>query len=329
MSAAEPILQVESLRTHFVTRAGVVRAVEDVSFEIARGSIFGVVGESGSGKSALAASILRLVDAPGRIVSGRIVFAGRDLTQASETEMRQIRGASLCAIFQDPMTALDPVMRIGNQMVEAIRAHRHSSRRAAWAEARDALARVGISSPEERLRQYPHQLSGGMRQRVAIATAMLNRPQLIIADEPTTALDVTIQAQILFEMQRLCRETGTSLLWITHDFAVVAALADVICVMYRGAVVEQGPSDIILDRPRHPYTVGLMRSIPGRNARGRPLYHLKGAAKSVAEQGRGCVFRPRCARADERCEEEPPVVHAHDGHMVRCFHPYPEHAAAE
>ena len=232
-----------NLRTHFFTRAGVVKAVDDVSFSVERGKVLGLVGESGSGKSVTGFSILGLVDPPGRIVGGQILFKGQDLATLSEAAMRQLRGNRIAMIFQDPMMTLNPVLRIDTQMIETVLAHAKVSREEARQRSRDALGQVGIASPDERLRSYPHQFSGGMRQRVAIAIALLHKPDVIVADEPTTALDVTIQGQILAEAQKLCAQTGTALVWITHDLSVVAGLADDIAVMYAGKVVESGPVD--------------------------------------------------------------------------------------
>jgi peptide/nickel transport system ATP-binding protein len=315
------LLKVENLRTHFFTRLGVVKAVDDVSFELASGEILGLVGESGSGKSVTGFSIIGLVDPPGRIAGGRILFEDRDLAQLTEEEVRSLRGNRIAMIFQDPMLTLNPVLRIDTQMIEAVAAHRDVSPAQARALARDALARVGIPSPDERLEAYPHMLSGGMRQRVAIATAMLNEPRLIIADEPTTALDVTIQAQILFEMQKLARETGTALIWITHDLSVIAGLADRVCVMYAGRIVEEGPVDAVLDRPLHPYTAGLLDSVPSRNRRGTRLAQIPGMTPSLLALPAGCAFRDRCARADAACGGQPEVSATGADRRVRCFHP--------
>ena len=268
---SEPLLEVEDLQTHFETREGTVRAVDGVSFSLGRGEVMGLVGESGSGKSQTGYSIMGLVDPPGRVVGGSIRFEGRELLGLPAEKWRALRGNQVAMIFQDPMMTLNPVLRIGTQMAEAILAHRKVSRSRALEEAHHALERVGIPSAGERLRSYPHQLSGGMRQRVVIAIALLNSPKLFIADEPTTALDVTIQGQILYEMQKLTRETGASLIWITHDLAVVAALAQRICVMHKGKIVEQGDVDQVLRAPTHPYTRGLMDSIPSRNPRGQRL----------------------------------------------------------
>jgi peptide/nickel transport system ATP-binding protein len=317
----EPVLRVSGLRTHFFTRAGVVRAVDGVDFEIAPGEVLGLVGESGCGKTVTGFSILGLVDPPGRIVEGSIEFEGRNLVGLDEEEMRRVRGGRIAMVFQDPMMTLNPVLRVDTQMVEAVRAHQDVSESEALEQARATLARVGIASPEQRLKAYPHQFSGGMRQRVAIAIALLNRPRLIIADEPTTALDVTIQAQILYEAQKLCRESGTALIWITHDLTVVAGLADRICVMYAGRIVEQGPVDAVLDRPLHPYTHGLIGSVPSRNRRGQPLAQIPGMTPALVNLPAGCKFRARCARAGEACGEEPPLAESSPGRLVRCVHP--------
>jgi peptide/nickel transport system ATP-binding protein len=319
----EPILEVEDLRTHFFTRQGVVKAVDGVSFEVAPGKILGLVGESGSGKSVTGFSIMGLVDPPGEIVAGKIRLKGTDLRALSQSEWQAIRGNRIAMIFQDPMMTLNPVLRIDTQMIEAVRAHARVSNETARARACAALARVGIPSPDERLRAYPHQFSGGMRQRVAIAIAMLNKPDLIIADEPTTALDVTIQAQILAEVQQLCRESGTALVWITHDLAVIAGLADAVCVMYAGRIVEEGTVDQVLDAPLHPYTRGLLDSVPSRNARGAPLKQIPGMTPPLLNLPSGCPFRSRCSRASEICLTEPPLFEI-EGRHVRCFHPIRE-----
>ncbi len=320
MSAA-PLLEVDGLRMHFFTKAGVVKAVDDVSFRVDRGQILGLVGESGSGKSMTGYSILGLVDPPGRIVEGRIVFDGTDLTRLDPAGWRAIRGNRIAMIFQDPMMTLNPVLRIDTQIVEAVLAHADVSRESALARAREALVRVGIASPDERLRAYPHQFSGGMRQRVAIAIALVNGPDLIIADEPTTALDVTIQGQILFEMQKLCRESGTALVWITHDLSVIAGLADEVCVMYAGRLVESGPVADVLERPLHPYSRGLIDSVPSRNERGRPLHQIPGMTPSLLSLGPGCPFRERCDSANGACRESPAITEPQPGRRLRCYHP--------
>ena len=313
-------MQVEDLRTHFFTRAGVIKAVDGVSFAVRPGEVLGLVGESGCGKTVTGFSILGLVDPPGRIVGGQIRFEDHDLVGLREEEMRKIRGARISMVFQDPMMTLNPVLRIDTQMVEAVRAHQDLDHAAALKIARDALERVGIPSPDSRLRSYPHQFSGGMRQRVAIAIALLNKPKLIIADEPTTALDVTIQAQILYEAQKLCRESGTALIWVTHDLSVVAGLADRICVMYAGRIVEQGSVDEVLDRPLHPYTHGLIGSVPSRNRRGTPLAQIPGMTPALLNLAPGCAFRSRCPRAAPACSAEPELT-SRNGRLVRCFYP--------
>lgn len=318
MTQTIPTLQVENLKTQFFTKAGIVDAVNDVSFTVNRGEVLGLVGESGSGKSITGFSILGLVDQPGRITGGRILFKGEDLTQYSEKEYQALRGSRISMVFQDPMMTLNPVLRIDTQMIEAIRAHEKISKKEAFQRARDALGQVGIPSPEERLRSYPHQFSGGMRQRVAFAIALLNKPDLIIADEPTTALDVTIQAQILHETQKLCRETGTALVWITHDLTVVAGLADKVCVMYAGKIAEAGPVDRVLDDPRHPYTQGLIGSVPSRNKRGQPLTQIPGMTPSLLNLPEGCPFRQRCGAADDICRSEPVNTVFDDGRLARC-----------
>jgi peptide/nickel transport system ATP-binding protein len=317
-----PTLEVIDLKTHFFTRDGVVKAVDGVSFQVDAGEVLGLVGESGSGKSITGFSILGLVDQPGRIAGGEILFQGRDLVPLPERERRKLRGSKIAMIFQDPMMTLNPVLRIDTQMTEAVMAHRDVSKARALEIARAALVKVGIPAPDERLASYPHQFSGGMRQRVAIAIAFLNEPALIIADEPTTALDVTIQGQILHEAQTLCRETGTAMIWITHDLAVVAGLADHLCVMYAGRIVEQGPIDAVLDRPAHPYTLGLIGSVPGRNRRGRRLFQIPGMTPSLLNLAPGCAFRNRCPRADAACLEEPPVTAFLHGRRLRCVHPH-------
>jgi peptide/nickel transport system ATP-binding protein len=322
-SSRGSLLEVEGLATHFFTKAGVVKAVDGVSFTVDKGEVLGLVGESGSGKSMTGYSIMGLVDPPGRVVAGRMLLGGRDLASLSAEEMRQLRGNRVAMIFQDPMMTLNPVLRIDRQMTEAIHAHAEVSAGAARERARAALVKVGIPSPDERLAAYPHQFSGGMRQRVAIAIALLNDPDLIIADEPTTALDVTIQGQILYEMQKLTRETGAALIWITHDLSVIAGLADRICVMYAGRIVEQGSVDDVLAQPLHPYTQGLLDSVPSRSVRGARLRQIPGMAPSVFDLPPGCAFRDRCARAAADCATTPAERRsAGEGRRsVRCHHP--------
>ncbi len=322
--AAAPTLEVRNLRTHFFTRAGVVKAVDDVSFTVARGKVLGLVGESGSGKTVTGFSIMGLVDPPGRIVGGSILFQGRDLAKLTDEEMRHLRGNRIAMIFQDPMMTLNPVLRIDTQMIETVQAHETVSEAEARSRARDALGMVGIPSPDERLKSYPHQFSGGMRQRVAIAIALLHRPDLIVADEPTTALDVTIQGQILAEVQKLAATTGTSLIWITHDLSVVAGLADDIAVMYAGKIVEYGDVGEVLDGPLHPYTHGLIGSVPGRNRRGEPLRQIPGMTPSLLSLQPGCAFRARCPRAQEDCQVMPELLAWRPRREARCHHPHLE-----
>ena len=322
MTTGSTTLAVENLRTHFFTKAGVVKAVDDVSFNVRRGEILGLVGESGCGKTVTGFSVLGLVDPPGRVVDGRILFRGEDVVHLPEDRRRSLRGSRIAMIFQDPMMTLNPVLRIDTQMIEAILAHEKVPREEARRRSRDALGQVGIASPDERLKAFPHQFSGGMRQRVAIAIALLNKPDLIICDEPTTALDVTIQAQILYEAQKLCSETGTALIWITHDLTVVAGLADRICVMYAGRIVEQGSVDEVLDQPLHPYTKGLIGSVPSRNRRGSPLSQIPGMTPSLLNLAPGCAFRERCPRAEEACLDMPGIDKPEPGREVRCFHPH-------
>jgi peptide/nickel transport system ATP-binding protein len=316
-----PLLEIKDLNTHFFTRAGVAKAVNGISLTVDKGEVVGIVGESGSGKSVTGFSIMGLVDPPGRTVSGSILFKGRELLDQSPREWQKFRGSEVAMIFQDPMMTLNPVLRIDTQMVEAVRAHENVSRDEARRRAVEALAMVGIPSPEERIKAYPHQFSGGMRQRVAIATGLLNRPDLIIADEPTTALDVTIQSQILAEMQQLCRKTDMALIWITHDLTVIAGLAHKVAVMYAGRIIEEGKVTEVLDAPLHPYTEGLVGSVPSRNHRGEPLYQIPGMTPSLINLPEGCAFRMRCPKATEVCLQEPEMTEIAEGRRVRCFHP--------
>ncbi|PWC27154.1 ABC transporter ATP-binding protein [Teichococcus aestuarii] len=324
LKEAPPALEVRGLRTQFPGRQGLVRAVDGVSFAIRRGEILGLVGESGSGKSVTGFSILGLVEPPGKVVAGEVLLAGRRISGLDGAAMRRIRGAEVAMVFQDPLMTLNPVLRIGTQMAAAVRAHDRVSRAAAWDRAEQALTTVGIPSPRARLDAYPHQLSGGMRQRVAIATALLHRPKAIIADEPTTALDVSIQGQILAEVRRLADETGTAFLWITHDLAVVSSLADALCVMYAGRVVERGPADAVIAAPRHPYTVALVGSVPSGHAPGARLPQLAAGLPPRGADGApdsGCPFRTRCPRATEVCAAPPPERDFGAGHTALCHHP--------
>ena len=321
MMPARPTLAVEDLATHFFTRAGLVKAVDGVSLSVGSGEVLGLVGESGSGKSITGFSILGLIDPPGHIVAGSIRYKGEELKTATLERLRDLRGNRIAMIFQDPMMTLNPVLRVDTQIIEAIDAHRQVSRKEAHRLAVAALDEVGIPSPERRLAAYPHELSGGMRQRVAIAIAFINKPDLVIADEPTTALDVTIQGQILHLAQEMCRRTGTAMIWITHDLAIVSALADRIAVMYAGRIVEMGPTDDVVSAPIHPYTAGLLGSVPSANDRGARLTQIPGSAPSLLNLPAGCAFRPRCDRVGPGCEAEQPAREITPGRKARCCRP--------
>ena len=315
-----PVLSVRNLRTHFFTRAGVVKAVDDVSFDLAPGEIMGLVGESGSGKTVTGFSLLGLVDEPGRIVEGSIKLNGTELTSLSDGELRARRGRDISMIFQDPIATLNPMLTIGQQMKLAIDAHERLGKRAADARAAELLTQVGIPSAAARLRSYPHEFSGGMRQRVAIAIALLHRPAVIVADEPTTALDVSIQAQILFQMRDLAADMGTALIWISHDLAVVSSLAKKLAVMYAGRIVEQGPTASLLRDPRHPYTAGLIASLPAMAPPGAPLAQIPGTTPSLLSLPQGCPFAPRCDHATSECNMAPEITFKGDRGW-RCFNP--------
>ncbi|MCE9626373.1 MAG: ABC transporter ATP-binding protein [Candidatus Eisenbacteria bacterium] len=318
---SEPLLEVRDLQTHFFTDDGVVRAVDGVSYALAAGETLAVVGESGSGKSVTSLSILRLVASPpGRIVGGSIRFRGRDLLSLPESEMRAIRGREISMIFQEPMTSLNPVHTCGDQIAEVVRLHEKVGAAEARARAIEMLTLVGIPSPETRVDEYPHQMSGGMRQRVMIAMALACRPAVLIADEPTTALDVTIQAQILDLLQRLRRELGMAVLLITHDLGVVAETADRVAVMYAGQVVEQGDVRTVFRSTRHPYTAGLLASLPKLGGDADRLRVIPGTVPDPAAFPSGCRFHPRCPVAVERCRRElPELREITPGHQVRCF----------
>jgi len=314
------LLEVRGLKTYFKVMDGTVPAVDGVDFSLRRGETLGLVGESGSGKSVTALSIMRLIETPGEIVGGEIWFEGRDLLQLSEGDMEDIRGNDITMVFQEPMTSLNPVFTVGEQIAEAVRLHRHASKRDAWDRAIEMLKLVGIPSPERRVKQYPHEMSGGMRQRVVIAMALACDPKLIIADEPTTALDVTIQAQILELMKRIQAESGAALLLITHDLAVVAETVQRVAVMYAGKIVESGAVEETLLYPKHPYTEGLLTSIPSRVARGQRLNVIKGTVPNPFRLPKGCRFEPRCPYAFEPCKpHEPPLEAISSDRRVRCW----------
>ena len=315
------LLEVQDLATHFATRAGLVKAVDGVSFKVNRGEVLGLVGESGSGKTITGFSLIGLLEPPGRIVAGSVRFDGRELVGLAPKSLRELRGRAISMVFQDPMATLNPVLTVGAQMLLALRAHETIGTAQARERAAAALGKVGIPDPVTRLDAYPHQFSGGMRQRVAIAIALLHRPALIIADEPTTALDVSIQAQILVEMKSLVAESGTAMIWISHDLATVSSLSDRIAVMYAGRIVESGKTAAVLRSPRHPYTRGLLDSLPARAVPGEELAQIPGTTPSLLRLPPGCAFASRCAHAQPDCLTAPPPVTEFDGRTYRCFHP--------
>jgi len=317
----QPLLEVRGLHTVFHAEEGAWPAVSGVDLSIQPGEIVGLVGESGSGKSVTGFSIFGLIDPPGEVIAGEVLFKGQNLRDLSEEQMRQLRGNRIAMIFQDPLMTLNPVLRIEEQMLEAIQTHASVPRAQALKRCCEALEMVGIPSPETRLRSYPHEFSGGMRQRVAIAIAMLNQPDLIICDEPTTALDVTIQGQILFRMQEICRTHGTALVWITHDLGVIAELADQVAVMYAGKIVESGPVSEVLDAPAHPYTRGLLDSLPSAIQPGQRLRQISGIAPSLSNRPSGCAFQPRCAHALAQCATSEPELTTVNQRTYRCFAP--------
>jgi oligopeptide transport system ATP-binding protein len=304
-----PLLEVENLRTYFYTRGGVIRAVNDVSFSLSRGETLGIVGESGSGKSVTCYSLLGLIPKPpGKIVSGQANFGGVDLLNCPEGELRQIRGKRISMIFQDPMTSLNPYMRISDQLVEPLLVHEKISRAKARAKAIASLEEVGIQDAASRINLYPHQFSGGMRQRVMIAMALISRPEILIADEPTTALDVTVQAQILELIKQRQKELGTAVIFITHDLGVVASFCQDVNVMYAGRIVESASTEEIFARPRHPYNAALQQSIPALHKKGELLFTIPGLPPDLTIDVPGCSFAPRCAHATDRCQKESPSL---------------------
>ena len=314
------LLSVKNLSTEFPVKKGIVRAVEDVSFDVDQGEILAIVGESGSGKSVTSLSIMGLLAEPGHVAGGSLEFEGKDLATLSEKQYRELRGNDMAMIFQEPMTSLNPVYRVGKQIVEAIRTHEKVSKAEAKDRAVDLLRKVGIPSPEARINDYPHQMSGGMRQRVMIAMALACNPKLLIADEPTTALDVTIQAQILDLLRRLRDDTGMAVLLITHDLGVVSETADRVVVMYCGQVVEEAEVRTLFDHPMHPYTLGLLKSIPRlEDDDSKRLYMIKGMVPNPLEMPPGCHFSDRCDSCMDICRTKVPELVDVDGHKVRCF----------
>jgi oligopeptide/dipeptide ABC transporter ATP-binding protein len=323
--AESPLLAVEDLGVRFATARGTIHAVNGISFDVAPGETLGIVGESGCGKSVSALALLGILPRSGRVVSGSARFGGRDLLAMSERELRRIRGGEIAMIFQDPMSSMNPVMTVGRQIREALEAHLDLDRRAARARAAELLDQVGIPSPEMRLRDYPHQFSGGMRQRAMIAMALACEPRLLIADEPTTALDVTIQAQMLRLLKALVSERRTALILITHDLGVVAGTCERVAVMYGGMFMETGSARQVFAAPRHPYTLGLLGSVPRLDApREGTLHPIEGAPRDMLSPPRACPFQPRCAYEVPRSREEVPVLEELEpGHRVACFNPVP------
>jgi oligopeptide/dipeptide ABC transporter ATP-binding protein len=317
--AGRPLLEVQDLHTWFRTRAGVVKAVDGISFAVAPGASLGIVGESGSGKTVTSLSIMRLVEPPGYVASGRILFQGQDMVAMSERHIRTLRGSDICLVFQDPMTALNPVYTVGTQVAEALLAHQDLDRTTARARVIDLFRQVGIPDPERRVDEYPHRLSGGMRQRVTIAMALANEPQLLILDEPTTALDVTIQAQILDLVRELRRRVNTAVLLITHDIGVVTELCEQVVVMYGGRIMERGSVAQITAAPKHPYTIGLLASMPTRAIRGQRLAAIGGAVPNPLHMPPGCPFQPRCSQAMDVCATDPGPRDPGDGRSVACW----------
>jgi peptide/nickel transport system ATP-binding protein len=306
-----PLLEVRHLRIEFPTRRGTLLAVDDVSFSIAPGEVLGVVGESGAGKSLTGAAIIGLLEPPGRIAAGEVKLNGLRIDNLPYDEMRKVRGREIGAIFQDPLTSLNPLYTVGQQLTETITTHLNVSQSEARKRAIDLLAATGIPAPDRRIDHYPHQFSGGMRQRVVIALALAAEPKLVIADEPTTALDVSIQAQIIGLIKRLCREHGTAVMLVTHDMGVIAETADRVAVMYAGRIAEIGPVADVIHRPQHPYTMGLMGSIPSMTGAAERLTQIDGSMPRLTAIPAGCAFNPRCPRATERCRRErPDLMHA-------------------
>ena len=319
ISAKSSLLQVRNLRVDFPTRRGTLVAVDDVSFEIKAGEVLGVVGESGAGKSLTGAAIIGLMEPPGRISGGEVRLAGKRIDNLSQAQIRQIRGREIGMVFQDPLTSLNPLFRIGEQLTETLQTHADLDEKSARKQAIDWLAEVGIPSPEVRIDQYPHQFSGGMRQRVVIALALCANPKLIIADEPTTALDVSIQAQIISLLKRLCREHGTAVMLITHDMGVIAETADRVAVMYAGRLVEIGEARKVIQNAKHPYTLGLMGSIPTIGDTEEDLRQIQGSMPRLAEIPQGCAFNPRCPNVRDRCRKNRPELQSIDESSVACW----------
>jgi oligopeptide/dipeptide ABC transporter ATP-binding protein len=314
------LLEIKDLRTHFFLEEGELKALDGVSFDIAEGETLGVVGESGCGKSLTALSVMRLVPSPpGRIVGGSILFEGKDLLEKKKKEMRKIRGNDIAMIFQEPMTSLNPVFTVGYQIMETLMRHQHMTRKQAWKKAVETLELVKMPLAEQRMKEYPHQLSGGMRQRVMIAMAVACNPKLLICDEPTTALDVTVQAQILKLINELKKECNMSVMMITHDLGVISEIADRVIVMYAGRIVEMNDGKSIFEQPLHPYTAALLRSIPQINEQKETLYMIKGMVPNILKEHKGCLFAPRCEECAPVCLEKEPELFQSNGKSVRCW----------
>ena len=314
-----PLLRVQGLRVEFPTRRGVLLALDDVSFEIAPGEILGFVGESGAGKSLTGMSILGLLDPPGRVAAGEVWLGGRRIDKLTHRDMRRIRGKEIGAVFQDPLMSLNPLLQIGDQLVETIRTHLPVSQSQAVERALALMRAVGIPAPEARFTAYPHQFSGGMRQRIVIALALCAEPRLVVADEPTTALDVSIQAQVLQLLRKLCRENGTAMMLVTHDMGVIAETADRVAVMYAGRIVEIGAVEDVIRDPVHPYTRGLMGAIPSLAPVLGPLAQIDGAMPRLNARPDGCAFNPRCPEAKKQCREQSPRLETHGARRVACW----------
>ena len=321
MSQAETILEIKDLCVEFQTVEGTVHAVDHLNYTLHKGEKLGIVGESGSGKSVSSLGMMQLIpNPPGRITGGEILYHGKDLVKASEKEMQKIRGNEISMIFQEPMTSLNPIIKCGKQIAESLRLHRGMKKKEAMEEAVRMMRAVGIANPEVRAHEYPHQMSGGMRQRVMIAMALACQPQILIADEPTTALDVTIQAQILDLIRELNESMGTSVVFITHDLGVVSELCDTVIVMYTGHIVEQAPVKELFESPKHPYTKGLLNAIPKITRERNPLETIEGMVPNPTERIEGCSFSPRCPYATDQCRKaEPPMAELSDGRLVRCL----------
>jgi oligopeptide transport system ATP-binding protein len=316
----EPLLEVEDLRTYFFTRRGVVKAVDGVSFSVAPGETLGIVGESGSGKTMTSLSLLRLVPPGGKVVGGKMLFEGTDLLKLSDNEMREFRGSKLSMILQDPMASLNPVYTVGEQVAEPLRQHQHLAGKSLWDQVTEALRLLRIPSPRERMQNYPHQMSGGMRQRVVGGIAISCMPKLIIADEPTTALDATIQAQYLALLKEIQRKTNVAIIFVSHDFGIVSRMCDRVAVMYAGKIVETATVGELFNNPRHPYTIGLVNSVPRLDRKVERLASIEGQPPSLLNLPPGCRFAPRCYAAFDKCrEEEPPSFEAGPDHSASCW----------